>query len=102
MLAGLARLSGKPLREAELSAEGAIDAIAISDGGKTVLWIANLTKEPQRVMLPGGAFNVAVLDESAVDAGATHPYKPMQERCAPVEAAALDLDAYAVAYVELK
>jgi D-apionolactonase len=102
VLAGLAPLSGKPLCEVELSREGAIDAIAICDGGKTVLWIVNLTSEPRTVVLPGGTYSAAVLDESAVDAGATHPYKPMQERCAPVEAAALDLDAYAVAYVELK
>ncbi len=100
VLAGLARLSGKPLRRAELSAEGAVDAIAISDGDKTVLWIANLTKDTQRVTLPGGALNVAVLDETSFDR-ATIDVNALQSVQKPAEGSSLDLGAYAVACCEI-
>jgi D-apionolactonase len=100
ILAGLTRLSGKPLREASLSAEGEIDAVAVSDGGKTVLWIANLTKDPQKVTLPSGAMNVAVLDEASFDR-ATTDANALQALQKPVTGTSLDLGAYAVARCEI-
>ena len=43
VFAGLARLSGKPLIATEVSAPAAIDALAVSDGAATELWVANKT-----------------------------------------------------------
>ena len=100
VLAGLARLSGKPLRKAELSREGAIEVIAVSDGGKTVLWLANLTDADQKVTLPAGALNVAVLDESTFER-ATTDANALQGLQVPVKALSLDLGAYAVACCEI-
>ena len=100
VLAGLARLSGKPLRETELSADGAIDAIAVRDGDKTALWIANLTKDMQRVTLPAGTLSVAVLDETSFDR-ATTDANALQDLQKPVDGASLELAAYAVARCEI-
>jgi hypothetical protein len=100
VLAGLARLSGKPLRNAGLSREGAIEVIAVSDGGKTVLWLANLTGAEQKVTLPGGAYTVAVLDETTFER-ATTDANALQGLQAPVKGWSLDLEAYAVACCEI-
>ena len=97
VLAGLARLSGKPLCEVTLSVDGAIEAIAVADGGETTLWVANLTAEPREVTLPERVQTAALLDEAtfglaATDTNALHTLR------APAKGRLLDLGAYAVAY----
>jgi hypothetical protein len=100
VLAGLARLSGKPLREAALSGDGAIEAIAATDNGDTTLWVANLTAETRKVTLPTGVRAVTLLDE-ATFGRATTDVDAMQKLRAPANSRSLDLDAYAVACCEI-
>jgi D-apionolactonase len=100
VVAGLARLSGKPLLRLELEPEGAVDGIAVRDGDKTVLWLANLGTAPQTVMLPGATARAAVLDESTFERAATDP-NALHALAKPVDGGSLRLDAYAVARCEL-
>lgn len=100
VLAGLAGHSGQPRRAVDLSAEGAVEAIAIGDDGKTVLWLANLTAQPQTVTLPPGALNAAVLDETSFER-ATTDANALAGLRKPVNGSSLDLGAYAVARCEI-
>ncbi|HEY7382814.1 MAG TPA: hypothetical protein VH743_04015, partial [Beijerinckiaceae bacterium] len=100
VLAGLASLSGKPLRELALSADGTIEAIAATDGGNTILWIANLTAEARRVALPSAVRSVALLDETTFGL-ATTDADALQKLRAPAKDRLLDLGAYAVACCEI-
>ena len=53
VLAGLAPLSGQALLATEVSRKGAVEALAVRDGGGTVLWLANLTAQsPRRRRFP--------------------------------------------------
>jgi hypothetical protein len=100
VIAGLARLSGKPLREVALSQDGAIEAIAVADGEETVLWIANLSAGPRKVTLPSGVRTVALLDEITFGP-ATAGADALRKLRAPANEQSLDLDAYAVACCEI-
>ena len=101
LMAGLAPSSGKPVLKTELSAGGAIDALAVRDGQKTVLWIANLTKDTQTVTLPDGTRSVAVLDEAAFDRVAIDPMGLLRDLVEPISTPTLALGAYAVACGEI-
>jgi hypothetical protein len=96
VLSGLARLSGKPLRDVTSSVDGAIEAIAAIDGEETVLWIANLTAEPRRITLPSGVHSGALLDDTTFGQ-ATTDADAMQKLRTPTKDRLLDLGAYAVA-----
>ncbi len=100
VLAGLAALSGTPLRKVEVSGDGAIDAIATSSGGKTVLWLANLTGGPRSVKCPDGTSAVAILDEPAFEPATTDPHA-LQALQTGLKDPWLELDAYAVARCEI-
>jgi hypothetical protein len=97
VMAALAAAAGRSRIETESSKPAAVAALAWKDGGKTVLWLANLTGEKQTVALPAGAREAAVLDADAFERAATDPgflagaAKPAGETLA--------LDAYAVARV---
>jgi hypothetical protein len=96
VLAGLARLSGKPLREVALSAHGAIEAIAVIDDGDTILWVANLTAEPRKVTLPAGVRTIGLLDETTFGR-ATTAADALRTLRTPTKDQLLDLGAYSVA-----
>jgi hypothetical protein len=100
VVAGLARLSGKPLLQLELEPQGSIDGLAVRDGDKTVLWLANLGTAPQTVTLPGSAVRAAVLDESTFERAVSDP-NALDALAKPIDAGSLRLDAYAVARCEL-
>ena len=101
LMAGLTPLSGKPVLKTELSAAGAIDALAVRDGDKTVLWIANLTKDAQTVALPEGTRSAAILDEAAFDRAAIDPMRSLRDLAEPISTPTLTLGAYAVACCEV-
>lgn len=92
---GLAALAGRPLRAVRVSAPTRVQAVAVS--GPPELWLANLTPEPQEVVLesPFEQARVAALDETsfaaaAMDAGALDGIE------APQEAARIVLAPFAV------
>jgi D-apionolactonase len=101
VMAGLAALSGKPLLHAELSAEGAVEVIAVRDGGGIFLWIANLTAKPQRITLPVGVRSVALLNEASFAEAVSEAGVGLAARLQPRTARALDLSAYAVACTDI-
>jgi hypothetical protein len=53
VIRGLAAGAGKAMLSTELSDGASVQAVAYRDGGKTTLWIANLTGEPQDVEIGG-------------------------------------------------
>ncbi|MBW8836433.1 MAG: hypothetical protein JF605_15525, partial [Burkholderia sp.] len=67
LIADLARADGAKLIATEIGDEGKIAALAYKDKSGQVLWLANLTAQPQTVRVQGfdGAANVAVLDEGS-------------------------------------
>jgi hypothetical protein len=101
VVAGLTALSGAPLLDAQVTGEG-IAAIAVESDGRTVLWIANLGSEAQAVHLSGRPAEVkaAILSADTFDAAVADPdYLKAASR--PVDGDRIDLDAYAVARIEL-
>jgi D-apionolactonase len=67
VIADLARASGAKLIAAEIGDEGKIAALAYRGGSGPVLWLANLTAQPQTVRVQGfdGPATIAVLDEGS-------------------------------------
>jgi hypothetical protein len=101
VMAGLAALSGKPRCEVQLSKTGAVDAIAALDEDRTVIWLANLTAQPQTAVLPGGADLVGVLDESTFEAAMTGSFRDACGDRTALNGSELVLGPYATACAEL-
>jgi hypothetical protein len=98
VIAGLAPLAGARLRETEVS-RGQIEALAVHDGTKLVLWLANLTEAPVTIDLPPGhGGSIVALDADGFEKLTTTPdYLDVAGR--PMPAGPLTLDAYAVARI---
>jgi hypothetical protein len=94
VLRGLAALSGKQLRIVETSDSDKIDGICAEEE----LWIANLTPDPQRVILPRSARAVAMLDADRFAAAASAP-QFLDEFAAPNDPSTVTLGAFAVARI---
>jgi hypothetical protein len=67
LIKDLARADGAKLIATEIGDAGKIAALAYKDKAGPVLWLANLTAQPQTVRIAGfdGAATVAVLDEGS-------------------------------------
>ena len=67
LIADLARANGAKLIATEIGDESKIAALAYRSASGPVLWLANLTAQPQTVRVQGfdGAANVSVLDEGS-------------------------------------
>ena len=72
VLAGLARLEGKPMRP--VTASAFVEAIAAETDDGTELWLANRTATPQSVQLPGPARDAFVLDADSFAAAAADSF----------------------------
>ena len=104
VMAGLANGGGRHLVETQSSEPGKVAALAWREGARIVLWLANLTARAadefawqasrtralQASVLDASAFEQAVASLDALDALRR-----------PLEEAELNLDAYAVARVEV-
>jgi hypothetical protein len=99
VIAGLAPLAGARLRRTEVSPRGQVEALAVHDGTKTVLWLANLTDAPVTIDLPvGHGGSIVALDAEGFEKlTTTHDYLEVAGR--PMSAGPLRLDAYAVARI---
>ena len=100
VLAGLAALSGRALVATELSRKGKIEALAVRDGGRTVVWVANLTATKTGVELPASSgARIAVIDADGFERLTTTPdYLDAAGR--DFAGGGLALDAYAVARID--
>jgi hypothetical protein len=77
---------------------GRIAGVAHAAPGGALLWLANLTEEPQSVAPPGVAARVAVLDETSVVEAARAP--TFMRRAARPLAGILEIGAYGVVCIE--
>jgi D-apionolactonase len=103
VMAGLALGGGHRLIEAKSSEPHRAAAFAWRQGARSVLWLANLTAEPLTIRLGGMAeprLQASVLDSSAFET-AVASLDALESLRRPLEAAELNLDAYAVARVEV-
>jgi hypothetical protein len=102
VLSGLSRGRGLPLIEARASEPRRVAALAWREGARIVLWLANLTAEPQAIRvtsiedmrLQASLLDASCFEQAAASADALDSMKR------PLEDAKLNLDAYAVARVE--
>ena len=102
-MAGLARGGGHHLVETKLSEPRKAAALAWREGARIVLWLANLTAEPLTIRMGGfedARLQASVLDSSAFEK-AVASLDALDALRRPLEEAELNLDAYAVARVEV-
>jgi len=101
VIRGLAEGAGKTMLTTELSDGVAVQAVAYSWGGRTILWIANLTGEPQEVEIDGlktSEGRITTLDlDSFIEATAG----PDGLKTSEGSINRLDLGAYAVVKIEV-
>ena len=103
VIAGLARGGGHHLIEAKSSEPGKAAALAWREGARSVLWVANLTVEPLTIRLGGVnelRLQASVLDTRAFEK-AVASLDLLDAYQDPLETTELNLDAYAVARVEV-
>ena len=103
VMAGLADGDDHHLVEMKLSEPGKVAALAWREGVRIVLWLANLTAEPLTIRMAGFEdvrLQASVLDSSAFEK-AVVSLDALEELRRPLEEAELNLDAYAVARVEI-
>ena len=103
VMAGLANGGGRHLIETRSSEPRKATGLAWREGARVVLWIANFTAEPQTVRvggLEGARLQASVVDASAFEQ-AVASLDPLDALRRPLEKAELNLDAYAVARVEV-
>jgi D-apionolactonase len=103
VMTGLARGVGCNLIETKLSEPRKAAALAWRDGASIVLWLANLTAEPLAFRLggfEGARFQASILDPSTFKEAVASLDALNAFKC-PLQTKELNLDAYAVARVEV-
>ncbi|WP_158814641.1 hypothetical protein [Methylocapsa sp. S129] len=102
VLRGLARLKGRRLRRVEISAPREIQAIAASGPGGEEIWLANLMGDVRRVSLhPRPATGrISLLDADSFVTAASNP-DALDRLAKPMTSSEIELDAYAVARIQL-
>jgi D-apionolactonase len=103
VIRGIAAAAGLPQLTTEVSNGSAVQAIAYRRDGGVILWLANLTAEPQRVKLaglPAARGRIARLDLDTFATAVTDPdsWAATADGCS---VDALDLGAHAVARIEV-
>ena len=105
IVAAMAGASAAKMIDVETSAPDRILGVAYQTVTGSLLWLANLTPEPQQVSLsglPAGQARIGRLDENNFAAAVTEP-AAFAADCGPLgDASALDLGAYAVLRIELE
>ena len=102
VLRGLAAGAGKSRLETTLSNGSAVQAAAWRSDGGMVAWLANLTPEPQSVVLeglPGRRGRVAMLDQASFVAATADP-DALAGLAREADLARVELGPYAVARLE--
>ncbi len=105
IVAAMAGASAAEMIDVETSAPDRILGVAYRTATGSLLWLANLTPEPQHVSiggLPAGAVRIGRLDEDNFAAAVTAP-AAFAADCGPLgDASSLELGAYAVLRIELE
>jgi hypothetical protein len=96
VIKGMAAAAGLPMLTTELSDGASVQAVAYRDGDRTIVWLANLTGEPQEVVIDGFDGRDGLIAEMELDSfiPATSGTDDLETRKAPI--GQLDLGAYAV------
>jgi len=96
VIKGMAAAAGLPMVATELSDGASVQAVAYRDQGQTVIWLANLTGEPQQIVIEGLDGKEGQLAEMDLDSfiAATTGTDDLETRKATI--GPLDLGAYAV------
>lgn len=97
VLAGLSRAAGSKLIDAVSSNESVVRTLAYKARGGTLLWLANLTADDQKVAIQhsGSAMFGSILDERNFEKATTDP-RGFQRSAKPLAQSTLTLKAYAV------
>ena len=104
VIAGLAALAGAPVLATEVSPGGMVEALAVRDGARTVLWLANLTAEAVTVELPAEVaegWQIASLEASCF-AELTRRADYLDAFARPAPDGPVRLDAYSVVRLEAR
>jgi D-apionolactonase len=96
VIKGLAAAAGKPMLATKLSDGAAVQALAYRDQRKTVIWLANLTGEPQQVAVEGFEGRRGHLAEMDLDSFIAATAGTDDLDAVEAEVGTLDLGAYAV------
>ncbi|MGI9510213.1 MAG: hypothetical protein ACR2QJ_12800, partial [Geminicoccaceae bacterium] len=99
VIRGLAAGAGQPMLATELSDGAAVQAVACRDGKRTVIWIANLTGEPQEVLIEGLEASEGEIASLDLDSFTTVTADPDGLEIETGAVDQLDLGAYAVVRV---
>jgi hypothetical protein len=104
VVAGLSRHSGSSLLDTTLSEKGRVAALAVKEGGRTVLWLANLTDKDVAVDIPavqGGNADLVVISLDSFERLTTTP-DFLDSAAGGMPGRELVLDAYAVARITIQ
>ena len=104
VMAGLTRGRGRHLVETRLTEPRKMAALAWREGVRVVLWLANLASEPLTARMTGlgrARLQASILDASSFEL-AVASTDALDALRRPLEEAELELDAYAVARVEIE
>ncbi len=102
VMAGLAQGRGRPLIKVRTSSAGRAVALAWTDRGRIVLWLANLTAEPLNLRIDGlgeHGRSACVLDAAVFERAVRNP-NAFDALARPFEGDELLLDAYAAARLD--
>src|SRR3984893_1207552 len=102
VIAGLAAASGTRRINTDSSAPSKVAALAHRSGGGQVLWLANLSGEPQRLKVDGfdGPARLHVLDERSFEAAVRGPAWLDSRDTSIPQAGSLELPSYGVARIQ--
>jgi hypothetical protein len=102
VMAGLVRGCGRRLIEVRISSPGRAAALAWREGGRVVLWLANLTAEPLAFHVTGlgdVSRRLSVIDAASFEQATLAP-EALDALARPFEGEALTLDAYAAVRID--
>jgi hypothetical protein len=100
VMAGLAKGCGRQLVETKVSPGGRIATLAWREGDRCVLWVGNLTPEPQPLRIAGlgeARLSLSLIDAAGFERAIRDPHA--LEKLAQPLAVEFELDAYAVARI---
>ncbi len=100
VLRGLADLSGRTMLSLKVSEPSRVQGVVVERPEGRELWLANLTNAPQKIKLPAPASSIAILDSSRFVEMSASP--DLADRFTRTDAAALNLEAFAVGRVRFK
>jgi hypothetical protein len=106
VLADLGQSAGSHVLPLEAADPLKIQGLAVGSERAETLWVANMTEQPQTVILPGGPskdmirFRVRLLDQASLAEATSAPERFRAQEGSPLEGARLELPPHAMARIE--